>query len=188
MLVTRRSWLHDHFWSYFVRRDARQHNEGNTCIIDNCTIVIFRHEQQKQKHGGHVRINWDMPNKCQYGRETEGGISRSCSQNYCQATNSRNECLQSKKKNKKKTLLTFKLAQQRYNFEQNRPCVIVKLKPKIRWNLSIIYPISPETGESKLGRVTKCGQIWAASTSLHHTRWGRCEETLVLPVEKSLVP
>ena len=37
-----------------------------------------------------------------------------------------------KKKTKKKTLLTFKLAQQRYNFEQNRPCVIVKLKPKIR--------------------------------------------------------
>ena len=37
-----------------------------------------------------------------------------------------------KKDKKKKQLLTFKLAQQRYNFEQNRPCVIVKLKRKMR--------------------------------------------------------
>ena len=37
-----------------------------------------------------------------------------------------------KEKKKKQLLLTFKLAQQRYNFEQRRPCFIVKLKRKMR--------------------------------------------------------
>ena len=61
------------FFCIFVRRDARQHDEGNTCIIDSFTFVIFRHEQRKQKHMGRVRVNLDMQNKCPYGRETEGG-------------------------------------------------------------------------------------------------------------------